>query len=72
MQFEEERDYPYKDIQFKQSLLSGLPITAMDYNYKEPSYLQTLAADAGDFESFFTALLNDGFSKTTDTKTETS
>ena len=72
MQFEEERDYPYKDIQFKQSLLSGLPITAMDYNYKEPSYLQTLAADAGDFESFFKGLLGDGFSKTTDTKTETS
>jgi len=72
MQFEEERDYPYKDIQFKSSLLSGLPITAMDYNYKEPSYLQTLAADAGDFESFFKGLLGDGFSKNTDTKTETS
>ena len=72
MQFEEERDYPYKDIQFKSSLLSGLPITAMDYNYKEPSYLQTLAADAGDFEVFFKGLLGDGFSKNTDTKTETS
>ena len=72
MQFEEERDYPYKDIQFKSSLLSGLPITAMDYNYKEPSYLQTLAADAGDFEAFFKGLLGDGFSKNTDTKTETS
>ena len=72
LQFEEERDFPYKDIQFKQSLLSGLPITAMDYNYKEPSYLQTLAADAGDFEAFFQGLLGDGFSKNTNAKTETS
>jgi hypothetical protein len=29
-QFEEERDFPYKQVQFQKSLLTGLPITTTD------------------------------------------
>lgn len=29
-QFEEQRDYPYKQVQFQKSLLTGLPITTTD------------------------------------------
>ncbi len=36
-QFEEERDYPYKQIQFEQSLLKGLPLQSATYGYQPPS-----------------------------------
>jgi len=32
-QFEEERDFPYKQVQYQQSLLQGLPIAAQAYSY---------------------------------------
>ena len=36
-QFEAERNDPYKQLQFQNSLLQGLPITTQDYSYAEPS-----------------------------------
>jgi len=36
-QFKEERDFPYKQVQYQQSLLQGLPISAREYSYVEPS-----------------------------------
>ena len=36
-QFKEERDYPYKQVQYAQSLLQGLPISTQSYQYAEPS-----------------------------------
>jgi hypothetical protein len=30
LQFEEQRDFPYKQVQFQKSLLTGLPITTTD------------------------------------------
>ena len=41
-QFTEERDYPYKQVQYQQSLLQGLPITTQDYQYAEPSTLSNV------------------------------
>ena len=41
-QFTEERDYPYKLVQYQQSLLLGLPITSQDYQYAEPSTLSNV------------------------------
>jgi hypothetical protein len=38
-QFREERDNPYKMVQYQQSLLQGLPIEAQDMTYVEPSGL---------------------------------
>jgi len=46
-QFREERDYPYKQLQFQQSLLQGLPIAAQTYSYSQPSTLSTLLGSAG-------------------------
>ena len=73
-QFQEERDFPYKQVQYMQSLLQGLPISAQSYNYQEPSYINKIASDAGDFESFLKGLFGDGFAPTTPaaTTTETS
>jgi hypothetical protein len=45
--FEQARDNPYKMVQFQQSLLNGLPITATNYNMATPSTLQEILAGAG-------------------------
>jgi len=45
--FEQARDNPYKMVQFQQSLLNGLPITATNYNMAQPSTLQEILAGAG-------------------------
>jgi hypothetical protein len=42
-QFEQERDYPYKQTQFMQSLLQSLPLETQTYSYYEPSGLQNVA-----------------------------
>mgnify|MGYP003647163007 FL=1 len=38
-QFKEERDFPYKQVQYQQSLLQGLPIAAQEMDYVEQSKL---------------------------------
>ena len=42
-QFEEARANPFKMVQFQQSLLSGMPINAMDYTMQAPSTLTKVA-----------------------------
>lgn len=44
--FEEARANPYKMLQFQQSLLQGLPITATNYNLSEPNWLESAAGGA--------------------------
>ena len=46
-QFEEERDYPYKQVQYMQSLLQGLPVAAATYSYAQPSELSEILSSAG-------------------------
>ena len=46
-QFEEERDFPYKQTQYMQSLLQGLPLAAQSYTYAEPSKLSTILGTLG-------------------------
>lgn len=46
-QFKEQREYPYKNIQFMQSLLNGLPIAAQSYSYSQPSGLSSLLEGIG-------------------------
>jgi hypothetical protein len=41
-QFKEERDFPYKQVQYQQSLLQGLPLAAQSYTYQQPSQLTQL------------------------------
>jgi len=52
-QFEEERLFPYKQIQFQQSLLQGLPLAAQSYSYQQPSGLSELLGGAGGIMSLF-------------------
>jgi hypothetical protein len=41
-QFKEEQQYPYKQVQYMQSLLQGLPIEAVSREYVEPDSLSKL------------------------------
>jgi len=45
-QFREERDFPYKQVQYMQSLLQGLPIEAQSVSYNAPSQAAQYAATA--------------------------
>jgi hypothetical protein len=47
LQFEEERDFPYKQVQYMQSLLQGLPIAAQSYSYAQPSALSDFLSGSG-------------------------
>ena len=46
-QFAEERDDPFKKVQYQQSLLQGLPISTQAYQYSQPTGLQSFAGGAG-------------------------
>jgi hypothetical protein len=47
-QFEEEKLDPYKKLQFKQSMLQGLPTTAQQNNYAQQSTLQQIFGGLND------------------------
>ena len=42
-QFQEERDFPYKQVQYMQSLLQNLPLKTQSYSYAEPSTLSQIS-----------------------------
>lgn len=46
-QFKEERDFPYKQTQYMQSLLQGLPVGAQSYTYSQPSALSNAMSSSG-------------------------
>lgn len=55
-QFKEERDYPYKQVQYMQSLLQGLPVEAQQYSTQGLSDIGELTQDYGALASFFREL----------------
>lgn len=67
MQFEEERDFPYKQVQYMQSLLQGLPIAAQSYSYMQPSELTNLLQTTGGIERLFDLFSGAGGEDTTTT-----
>jgi hypothetical protein len=57
-QFQEERDFPYKQVQYQQSLLQGLPISAEETSYIEPSEFSQIMGNLGMFGEGYGAILN--------------
>ena len=55
-QFEFERDYPQRQLQFMQSLLQGLPLETQAYNYTSTSPLQDIAGGSADILSILQSL----------------
>ena len=56
LQFEQERDFPYKQVQYMQSLLQGLPIATQSYTYTQPTALETLRQDTGDVMALISSI----------------
>lgn len=46
-QFETERDYPLKQVQYMQSLLQALPLTTQQYSYNQPSAISQAGSQSG-------------------------
>ena len=59
-QFEEERDFPYKQLQYQRSLLQGLPIAARSYSVTQPSGFSALAGGAGDISTLLRSIFGLG------------
>ena len=55
-QFQEERDAPYKQVQYMQSLLQGLPLATQNYSYMQPSQLSTVLSTAGGVDKLYKLL----------------
>ena len=66
-QFEEERDYPYKAIQFQQSLLQGLPLAAQSYQYSQPSDISAFTDALGTTEDILDVIKPEEKEETTTT-----
>ena len=56
LQFEEERDFPYKQVQYMQSLLQDLPLEAQQISYAQPSTVSNLMGDTGSLIKFLEIL----------------
>lgn len=67
-QFKEERDYPYKQVQYMQSLLQGLPLQAQTYSYSQPSALSSILSGTGGIMDLYNRLFP-GSTTTTPTST---
>lgn len=59
-QFEEQRDFPYKQVQFQQSLLQGLPTAAQTYSYSQPSALSNVLSNTGGVMDLYKMLFPNG------------
>ena len=55
-QFKEERDFPYKQVQYMQSLLQGLPLAAQTYSYSQPSALSNILSQSQGIMSLYDML----------------
>jgi hypothetical protein len=56
-QFKEERDFPYKQVQYMQSLLQGLPLESQSVSYNAPSTAAQYAQTAGTIEAAYNKYL---------------
>jgi len=58
-QFKDERDYPYRQVQYAQSLLQGLPVEAMSREYIEPSDLAEILGYGGTLAEIYDILMGE-------------
>ena len=52
-QFEEEREFPYKQVQYMQSLLQALPLQTQTYSYAQPSQLSNILGSVGGLQELY-------------------
>ena len=56
LQFEEERDFPYNQVQYMQQLLSGLPLQTKNFTYTQPTGLEQTTSDVSGIMALINAL----------------
>ena len=59
-QFEEEQAFPYKQVQYMQSLLQGLPLAAQNYTYAQPSALSQILKGSTAAQGVAQGILGEG------------
>ena len=59
-QFREERDFPYKQVQYMQSLLQGLPLATQSYSYAQPSKLSQIMQTSGGIMKLYDNIFGSG------------
>jgi len=59
-QFDFEQSFPYKQLQFQQSLLQGLPLATQSYTYAQPSALQNILTGAAGSQTVQKEILGKG------------
>ena len=59
-QFDFEQSFPYKQVQFQQSLLQGLPLAAQSYTYAQPSALANILSGASGGRALASSVLGSG------------
>jgi hypothetical protein len=52
-EFQQQRDYPYKQLQFQQSMLQNMPLMAQNVSYQEDSPFVKLLNAAGGLEALY-------------------
>lgn len=58
-QFETERDYPLKQVQYMQSLLQNLPLATQSYSYNQPSAISQAGSQSGGLMDMYDRLFGD-------------
>lgn len=66
-QFEEERAFPYKQVQYMQSLLQSLPLAAQTYSYSEPSGLSNILEQTGALQKMYDLIFGPARTNTSNT-----
>lgn len=67
--FDDEWQFPYKQVQFMQSLLQGMPLGAQNATYQQPGALSEFSGTASGIMSIFNDLFGDNQSDTPATPT---
>jgi hypothetical protein len=58
-EFENQREFPYKQVQYQQSLLQGLPLAAQTYSYSQPSALSEILSQGGGLMDLYDRIFPD-------------
>jgi hypothetical protein len=51
-QFQEERDFPYKNLEFQRQFLANLPVASSNFGYSQPDLLSNIFGGAGGIVGF--------------------
>lgn len=70
-EFNTQREYPYKQVQYQQSLLQGLPLAAQTYSYSQPSALSQILSQGGGLMSLYNQIFPGTTAPTTTTPATT-